>query len=88
MEYAQNLDRLAHQTVGYDERGLRHHQFTGTRNSARSPHFRVIDQQCFDVLDDVKRDTLCCLWFVLFNVGANRDQIIERFRRPDEFMSV
>jgi hypothetical protein len=79
---AQELDRVADQTVRYDERRPRDHEFACSRNSTRPPHFGAIGKQRFHIMDDMQRDTLRRYRIVLLDIGTQRDQVGNGLRRP------
>ena len=83
VEHAQDLDRVANQAVRHDEWRPRDHELARSRNAAGSPHFGAVRKQCFNTLDDVKRDALRGCGIVLLDVGTQRGEVVDGLGRPD-----
>jgi hypothetical protein len=79
----QYLDRIAYDAIGDDERRPRNHELTCSRNSAGSPRFRMIAKQIFNALNNVERDSSRGSGIILFDIGAQRGDILHCLGRPD-----
>lgn len=80
MKNAQDLNCFPFQAIGNNEWCPRNDKLARPRNSSGPSHFGAAGKQGVDVLNNVKDDASRCGRIVLFNIGPQRDKIIDRLR--------
>ena len=70
MIHAQDLDCVTLKPVRHDEWRSWDHEFACAWHAAWPAHLRVLGQEYFNVVDDVKCDALGRGRVILFNIGA------------------
>src|SRR3954471_1163729 len=83
MEDTKYLECSVDQPIRHDVGRSRDHQFSRSRHATRSSHFRAAGEQCLDIADDMKRDTLCRRRIVSRDVGPQCDEVGNRLEGPD-----
>ena len=74
---AQNLNDISLQSIRDDEGCLGNDELTCARDAAGAPHLRIVRQELFEAMRDVKRDRSRGGRVVLRNVGPKRIQVFD-----------
>ena len=63
---------------------LRYDKFASAGRATGSSDLRVVRQQILDVVQDARNDPPRAGGTVLRDIGSERDEVLDRFRRPDD----
>src|SRR4029077_7263517 len=82
--HARNLDLCAASTIGDYVGRFRYHQFACPGDATRRTELRIFRQRVLNAVEDMESDALCGGRIVLGDMGAQGDEVMDGFRRPQE----
>jgi len=81
---AGDFDAGAADAIRNNVGGLRNHELTRAGNAARRAELGMLREEAFDTVENVQSDPLCSGGIVLGDMGAQCNEVSDRFGGPDE----